>query len=208
MKIAVIGVGNVGGTLGARWLQVGHEVVFGARDPHSEKAQHTLKATGGEARLTSVEEAVAVADVVVLATPWTGTQDAIKSAGDLTGRIVIDCTNPIANGQLAVGHTSSGAEQVAAWTRSARVVKAFNTTGSGNMANPDYAGQVPTIFLCGDDAAAKKVVAGLVEELGLDPCDTGPLSMARYLEPLAMLWIRLAYGQGLGPNIAFRLLRR
>jgi predicted dinucleotide-binding enzyme len=76
------------------------------------------------------------------------------------------------------------------------------------MARPDYGGQRPTMFLCGDDASAKQVIAGLTEQLGFEPCDCGPLAVARYLEPLAGLWVQLAYSQGLGPDIAFRLLRR
>jgi predicted dinucleotide-binding enzyme len=101
-----------------------------------------------------------------------------------------------------IGHTPSGGEQVAAWAKGARVVKAFNSTGAGNMANPDYGAQKPTMFICGDDAEAKQVASQLTEELGLEACDCGSLGIARYLEPVAMLWIHLAYVQGLGPDIA------
>ena len=206
MRIAIIGTGNVGSALGTRWTQRGHEVVFGSRDPSSPKVKKLLAATGAGA--ASIRDAVADASVVVLATPWDATQSSIAAAGDLTGKILLDATNPLQNMKLALGLTTSGAERVASWAGGAAVVKAFNSTGAGNMLNPDYAGQKPTMFICGDDAAAKQVVSGLAEEIGFEAVDAGALTLARYLEPLAGLWIALAYAQGLGPNIAFKLLRR
>jgi predicted dinucleotide-binding enzyme len=107
-----------------------------------------------------------------------------------------------------VGHTTSGAEQVAAWAMSRRVVKAFNTTGAENMADPIYQSQPITMFICGDDNEAKAAVARLAEELGFEVADTGKLAMARYLEPLAMVWINLAIVQKQGRNMAFKLVRR
>lgn len=209
MKIAVIGVGNVGRTLGSRWAQNGHQVVFGSRDPDSEKVRQVVAGAGENAGAASVGEAAAGAAVVVLATPWSGAQSAVTAAGDLAGKVVIDCTNPIVPGfQLALGTTTSGAEQVAQWAAGAHVVKAFNTTGYENMADPLYDGEPVTMFICGDDAGAKAVVAELAQELGFEVADTGPLMMARHLEPLAMVWIRLAMGQGFGRNIAFKLVRR
>ena len=165
------------------------------------------------ARAGRVEEAAASA-VVVLTVPWEAAHDAIRSAGDLTGKVLVDATNPVALGLeglqhgLLVGHTTSAAEQVAAWARGARVVKAFNTTGFGNMHDPRYGSQAATIFLCGDDAEAKAMVTQLGEELGFAMIDAGPLAIARLLEPLAMLWIHLAVFQGLGPEFAFILQRR
>jgi len=206
MRIAIIGTGNVGSALGTRWAQRGHEVVFGSRDPSGAKAQKLLAATG--ASVAGIREAAADAAVVVLATPWDAAQESIVAAGDLTGKVVLDATNPLQNMKLALGLTTSGAEQVASWAGGAAVVKAFNSTGAGNMLNPDYADQKPTMFICGDAAGAKQIVSGLIEEIGFEAVDAGPLTSARYLEPLAGLWITLAYAQGLGPNIAFRLLRR
>jgi len=206
MRIAIIGTGNVGSALGTRWSQRGHEVVFGSRDPRSEKVQKLSAATGAGA--ANIRDAVADAAVVVLATPWDATEESIVAAGDLSGKILLDATNPLQNMKLALGLTTSGAEQVASWAGNATVVKAFNSTGAGNMRNPDYAGQKPTMCICGDDAGAKQVASGLIEEIGFEAVDAGPLTSARYLEPLAGLWITLAYAQGLGPNIAFKLLRR
>lgn len=109
---------------------------------------------------------------------------------------------------MTIGHTTSAGEAVAGWARGARVVKALNSTGAGNMTDPRYGGERASMFLCGDDGPAKATVSELVRGLGFDVVDAGPLRNARLLEPLAMLWITLAYGLGNGPNIAFRLLRR
>jgi 8-hydroxy-5-deazaflavin:NADPH oxidoreductase len=211
MKIAIIGSGNVGSALGKRWAANGHQIIFGSRNPQSEKNQALVKSIGANAHVGPIHLATVNADVVVLATPWgDATEEAIRTAGDLAGKIVIDATNPLNPGLqgLALGHTTSAGEQVAAWATGARVVKAFNTTGANNMLDPNYDGQAATMFLCGDADEAKSVVAGLASEIGFDPVDVGLLSMARELEPLAMLWIHLAYVQGMGRNIALKLLKR
>lgn len=209
MKIAVIGTGNVGGTLGSRWARNGHQVVFVSRSPTSNKVLSLLESAGENASVGNVADAVAGVDVVVLAVPWRVAQTTIEAAGDLTGKIVIDCTNPIAPGlQLALGTTTSGGEQVAEWAEEARVVKAFNTTGWENMADPVYDGQRTLMPICGDDMAAKATVGELTEALGFEVVDLGPLDTARLLEPFALVWIRLAVAQGLGRNFAFRLVKR
>ena len=210
MKIAVIGAGNVGGTLGTAWAAQGHQVVFGVRDPRDARVQAVVAASGGQARAASVREAAAAADIVLLATPWDATKDAIEAAGSLAGKIVVDATNPLRPdlSGLALGHTTSAGEQVARWAPGARVVKAFNTIGAQHMADPRFGDQPASMFVCGDDPAAKRTVAELAAALGFDPVDAGPLTQARLLEPLAMLWISLAYAQGHGTGIAFKLLRR
>jgi len=145
----------------------------------------------------------------VLATPWAGTEDALRNAGDLSGRIVLDCTNPLSPDMSGLVGDKSAAEQVASWAKGAKVVKIFNSTGFKNMDNPKYGDDRVTMFYCGDDAEAKKVAAGLAEGLGFEAVDAGPLSEARSLEYLALLWIHLAYGPAkLGPGIAFKLVRR
>lgn len=210
MKIAVIGTGNVGGTLGSRWSSTGHQVTFGTRDPSSPRVKSLLKLTESKATAATAAEAVAASEAVVLATPWEAVEDVIAGAGDLKRKVLVDCTNPVAEGLagLSIGQTTSAAEQVAEWARGARVVKAFNTTGSNNMANPDYGGRKATMFICGDDVDAKEIVTELADELGFEVCDCGQLVAARYLEPLAMLWIHLAYTRGLGREFAFALLKR
>lgn len=210
MEIAIIGTGNVGAALGKRWAEAGHDIVFGVRDAASPKAAAAVAAAGARARIADVGKAAKAAAVVVLATPFTGAQAAIAACGDLAGKVVIDCTNPLAPnlGGLTIGHTDSAAEAVARWAKGAKVVKALNTTGSGNMLNPRYGGESLSMFLCGDDAEAKKLVTGLVAALGFEPVDAGGLTQARYLEPLAMLWISMAYRYGNGPNFGFRVVRR
>ena len=202
MRIAIIGAGRVGAALGSGWSRGGHEVVFGVRDPAAK--------TVPVGRAVSVADAAQSADVVVLATPWSAAPAALVAAGSCRGKVVIDCTNPILPGLtgLAVGTSESAAERLAALAPEARVVKAFNTTGSGNMERPRYGESRLTMLICGDDADARRTVSDLARDLGFDPLDAGALSAARYLEPLAMLWIHLAYKQGMGPDIAFQLLRR
>ena len=210
MRIAIIGAGNVGGTLGKRWAAKDHEVAFGVRRPNDANVQALLTAAGKGARAASVKDAVTGAEVVVLATPWSAAEAALKEAGDLGGKVVVDATNPLKTDRsgLAIGHSTSAAEQVAGWAAGARVVKAFNTIGAAHMADPRFGTQRASMFICGDDASAKATVARLAGELGFDPVDCGPLAQARLLEPLAMLWISLAYAYGAGPNIGFALLRK
>ena len=210
MKIAVIGSGNVGGTLGKGWAKKGHEIIFGVRDANDAKLKELLAASGGKARAASVKESAEAADVVTLTVPWNAAQDALKNAGDLRGKILLDCTNPLKpdlSGLVLGGNTSAG-EQVAAWAAGARVVKIFNTTGAPNMANPVYPNGPTMMLYCGDDAAAKSTAARLATELGFDVHDLGPLSEARLLENLALIWIHLAVVQKQGTNFAFRLVRR
>lgn len=204
MRLGIIGAGKLGGTLGRLWESQGHDVRFGVRDPSRE-------AGGGlpSARTSSVSEAAAFGDVIVLATPWSGTSDAVRAAGDLTGKTVIDCTNPLLPdfAGLAVGLTTSAAEEIAKLVPAAHVVKSFNTLGSSNLAHPEFDGERASMFFCGDDASAKLVVAELGKQIGFDMIDAGPLSQARYLEPMAFLWITMAVKYGGSTRSAFRLLR-
>jgi hypothetical protein len=206
MRIAVIGAGKVGTTLGRGWTRRRHQVTYGVRDPSSAKA--AALAQGG-VQVTAPTQAVERSEVVVLATPWAATKDAVEALGDLGGRPLLDATNPIGPGlTLAVGDGGSGGELVQAWAPTARVVKIFNTTGVENMASPVYGDQAATMFYCGDDEAACAVAAKLATDLGFDAVSAGPLRNARLLEPLALLWIDLARGQGVSRTVAFKLLRR
>jgi 8-hydroxy-5-deazaflavin:NADPH oxidoreductase len=205
MHIAVIGAGNVGGTLGNRLAGLGHDVTLGIRSSSGRRPVPVPTAP--------IEEAVRGADVVILATPWGAATDALRAAdgneGRLDGVVLIDATNPVGPGlALDVGpNGESGAERLQVMVPRARVVKAFNTTGAENMADPVYGGEATVMFYAGNDADAKKVVHTLVSALGFDAVDAGPLTRARELERLAVLWISLAYG-GMGRNIAFKLARR
>ena len=203
MKIGIIGAGRVGAALGSSWAKQGHEIVFGVRNTSRVDSSTN-------ARMASVMEAAQSSDVVVFAVPWPAVDDALRSMGDLSGKILIDATNPLlpdlSGLDTSVGR--SGGELVAFKAPGALVVKMFNSTGSGNMADPVYHGERATMLYCGDDDGAKKIAARLAAELGFDPVDAGSLSMSGVLESMALLWVSLAYRQGLGPNFAFRLVRR
>jgi len=206
MNITIVGSGHVGRALGGGWRKAGHVVTFAMREPSGGKAAD-LKQQGFA--VTPLADAARAADAIVLAVPWPAVEATIGALGSLAGKLLIDCTDPLAPGrQLAVGFTDSGAETVARLAAGARVVKAFSTTGAANMADSRYPGGRLMMAIAGDDAAAKQTVMSLAADLGFDPLDTGPLAMSRYLEPLAILWINLAYTQGLGPNIGFALLKR
>jgi predicted dinucleotide-binding enzyme len=205
MKIAIIGAGRVGSTLGRGLAGAGHAVLYAVRD--TAKPREGLDHPG--AQVVEVRAAVEAADVVLLTTPWGQAEAAVRGAGDLTGKILVDVTNPIGPGlTLTHGHTDSGAEQVARWASGARVVKAFNTTGVENMANPRYGAQSVVMPVCGDDEAARATVLGLARDLGFEAVDAGPLKQARLLEPFALVWIDLALVRGMGRGFGFGLLRR
>jgi len=209
MKIAIIGTGHVAAALGRGWAARGHIVTFASRDPAAERVQLLLDEAGPNAAAARVADAVARSSILVLAVPFTAARERLEMAGDVGGKVLIDCTNPIAPGLRAMfDQSTSGAEQIAAWAPRAKVVKAFNTTGAENMAAPHYDGQAATMFICGDDEMAKAATAQLAEELEFEVIDAGGLTAARHLENLALLWIHLARVSGLGRDIAFRLMRR
>ncbi|HYZ85434.1 MAG TPA: NAD(P)-binding domain-containing protein [Bryobacteraceae bacterium] len=209
MEIGVLGAGGVGVTLAKGWLRKGHSICFGSRDPRSEKMHAAIKETGVGARSASLAEAASQAEVVVLTTPWAGTEEAVRAAGDLNGKPLLDVTNPLGPDlQLAIQPGTSAAELVSQWSPGARVVKIFNTVGSSIMANPQLSSGPATMLYCGDDAEAKRIAHALAEDLGFEPLDAGPLRQARLLESFAALWISLAFGAGLGREFAFRLETR
>jgi 8-hydroxy-5-deazaflavin:NADPH oxidoreductase len=201
VKIAIIGAGNVGRALGGAW-GADYDVIYGVRSPGDAKYADL------DAPATTNEAAVAGSDVVVLCTPWQGTEEAVKACGDVSGKVLIDCTNPLTPdfSALEIGHTTSGAEQVAEWAPGARVCKAMNQIGAPMMNQPELP-SAPVMFVCGDDDAAKHVTADLVTQLGFETVDAGELTVARLLEPFALVWIHLALRRGLGTNWAFGLLR-
>lgn len=210
MRIAIIGAGNVGGTLGQTWAKKGHDIFFGVRHPQEDKTRRLVQAIGGKAQAGTVAEAAAFGEVVVLATPWQAAEAAVRAAGDLSGKALIDCTNPLKPdvSGLEVGFSTSGAERVAGWARGAKVFKAFNTTGFNNMADPVINGIRTVMFVCGDDEAVKPAILKLVADVGFDAVDAGKLVIARLLEPWAMLWIHLAFAGTVGRDFGFALLRR
>jgi 8-hydroxy-5-deazaflavin:NADPH oxidoreductase len=213
MKIAIIGAGNVGGTLGTAWAQkAGHDIFFGVRDAKSEKTQALLNQIGAKARAGTAAEGAAFGEFIVLTTPWPQAEAAIRSMGNVRGKIILDATNPLTRGpdgiSLEIGHRTSAGEKVQGWAEGATVFKTLNTTGFGNMANPIFNGVKSVMFVAGDDTANKPRVMALVGELGFDVIDAGPLRNARLLEAHAMLWIDLAVARGLGRDWAFARVKR
>ena len=213
MRLAIIGAGNVGGTLGAAWAQkAGHQIFFGVRHPTSDQTQAVVRRLDGRGQAGTPAQAAAFAEFIVLTTPWNTAEAAIRSMGDLSGKIILDATNPLAVGpdglSLEIGHSISAGEKVQGWAQGASVFKTLNTTGFGNMANPVFRGVKSVMFVAGDDAVNKPGVIELVAELGFEVVDVGPLRNARLLEAHAMLWIELAIKRGLGRDFAFAIVRR
>src|SRR6476620_2989175 len=203
MKIGIIGAGDVGSTLGKEWAKRGHEIVFGVRNIQSPKVKNLLK-------IATISEAASFGQVVLLAVPWEAVKETIENAGDLSGRILIDPINPLSSDlkNLIVGPSTSAAEEIAKLAQGAKVVKAFNAIGAKTLGNLKFGQYKADTFICGDDSGAKSIVRQLAMEMGFDVLDVGPLSNARLLENLALLWIELAFRQEIGPNIAFKLLTR
>ena len=206
MNITIIGAGNVGKALAGAWRKAGHNVTVGVRSPGDPKFADL---TQQGIKVTDVGTSARGADVILLAVPWGAVETTIKALGPLDGKILVDAINPFTPSlDLALGFTYSAGETVARLAKGARVVKAFNTTGAGNMANPTYPGGKLMMAVAGDDAEAKKTVMGLAGDIGFDPVDVGPIAMSRQLESLAALWVKFAYAQQQGPNFGFAILRR
>ena len=211
MNIAIVGPGNLGTGLGKLWTRKGHQVALTfSRDP--EKCEAAARALGERARATTVADAVASSDIIALTTKWAAVPDAIAQAGSLEGKIVLDCTNTMSPRKTADGQPElrSCAEVLVTMAPGARVIKTFNQAFE-QLLHADsrrFEGQRPTMFYCGDDAEAKRVIAGLIDDTDFEPIDAGPLENARYLEAYAILIIRLGHTLGLGTNIAMKLLRR
>jgi len=212
MKIAILGAGSVGGTLGNRFRAAGHQIFFGVLDPRDEKYRKLLAEMNSSVQVSTVAEAARNAEFILLAVPYEAVPDALRHCGEIKGKILIDATNPLRleNGslKLSLGYDTSGAEEIAKLAAGAKVVKCFNQTGFGNMAEPRYESQPSVMFVCGDDSRANETVRGLAETIGFETIDAGKLEVARLLEPLAMLWIHLAFNTPLRRDFAFALLRR
>ena len=207
MKIGIIGAGDVGGTLGKSWRQRKHDVMFGVRNLQSQNVQR-LAQMDKSLTFGNINDAVAFGDIILFAIPWTSIEETVRGR-NLSGKIVIDPTNPLTPDlrQLAFDD-SSVAERIANLAKGAKVVKAFNTIGAQTLNNLIFGSNRADLFLCGDDTPSKRVVGELAADIGFDVVDIGSLANARMLENLALLWIELALRQELGPNIAFKLLRR
>ena len=212
MRIGILGSGLMGGKLGTIFARVGHEVTFSyARD--RAKLEGLAREAGGKARAGTPREAAEKADAVLLAVHWSRVDDVLGQAGDLSGKVVVTCSLPMNadDTALVVAHTSSGAEEVARKIPKARVASAFNTIPS-EVFFPVFEakgrGARLDVVHCGDHEDAKRVAADLIRDVGFEPVDAGPLRIARYTEPFALLVARLAYEGDGGPELAYRFERR
>ncbi|HLZ03934.1 MAG TPA: NAD(P)-binding domain-containing protein [Bradyrhizobium sp.] len=210
MKIAIIGIGNVGSALARGLAKTSHRLVLGVRDP-SDAAAKTLAAEV-KAELATPAEGAKSAELIILALPWDAAEAAVKALGDLSGKTVIDCINPLAmiGGSLALtlGHTTSAGETIAGWLPGAYVVKTLNQVGAEIMADNAGISPRPVMFMAGDHAEAKAKVATVLADLGFEPLDAGDITKARLLEPYGMVWINQAMFRGKGRNWAFAAVER
>ena len=192
----------MGQTLAKRWQAVGHDIVLGSRTPATTRIPLAC-------RIVSLADAAAFGEVIVFAFPWHALTDILPEIGKLRNKVVIDAINPMmSSGSLAVGHKTSAGEIIQFELPRAEVVKAFNHVHWQILENPDFNGEEPDLFLCGDYTAAKQITSDLARQIGFRPIDCGPMKQARALEPLAYLWIQMAFNYGHGPNFAFKLIKR
>jgi predicted dinucleotide-binding enzyme len=211
MRIGILGSGLMGGKLGTIFARAGHEVVFSyARS--NDKLKRLAREAQGNARAGTPGEAAKEADALLLAVHWSRIDDVLKQAGDLSGQAIVTCSLPMdaGNTKLIIGTTRSGAEELARMIPKARVVCAFNTVPSEVLFGVYEAKRKatrPSLVYCGDDQSAKDVAVKLIQDAGFDPVDAGPLRIARYTEPFALLVAQLAYeGEG-GSELAYRFER-
>jgi 8-hydroxy-5-deazaflavin:NADPH oxidoreductase len=211
MRVGILGSGLMGGKLGTLFARAGHEVVFSyARS--TEKLRRLARDAGRGARAGTPAEAADGADALLLAVHWLRFDDVLRRAGDLSGKVIVTCSLPMnaKNTVLVVGRTSSGAEDLAKRVPKARVVCAFNTIPSEvffRVYEARRKSRRPSLVYCGDDPTSKRVAAELIRDVGFEPLDVGPLRMARYTEPFALLMAQIAYEGEDGPEIAYRFER-
>jgi predicted dinucleotide-binding enzyme len=205
MKIAVIGSGNVGGTLARKWSEKGHEVCIGARDPENSKGRELRGLSN--LRFCTIQDAVRNSGVILIAVPALSAVDAVRSLGDTSGKIIIDSMN-IVGGTGPAGFTNVS-DAILANTISRDVVKCFNTTGYNNMEDPVYPGAVLDMFMAGDSKRGKQVAHQLAIDAGFAECfDAGGNDKFFLLEQLANFWINMAMSRGFGREIGIKILKR
>ncbi len=205
MKIAIIGTGNVGGTLAAKWANSGHEIILGVRDTANFKGQDLLR--NPNTRVMPIKEAVKASESILLATPAPMAAEVANSLGDTSGKIIIDSMN-VVMGRGPEGFRNT-ADAILANTATKDVVKCFNTTGFNNMENPKYGPHHLDMFTCGDSSKGKAVAVQLSKDAGFAECyDVGGNDKFQLMEQFAFFWINLAMVQGQGREIGFKLLKR
>jgi 8-hydroxy-5-deazaflavin:NADPH oxidoreductase len=211
VRVGILGSGLMGGKLGTLFARAGHDVVFSyARS--EQKLKRLAREAQGSARAGTPADAARDADALLLAVHWLRVDDVLQQAGDVSGKVIVTCALPTnANDTgLVVGHTSSGAEELARKVRRAKVVSAFGTVPSEvffGVFDARRKKNRPSMAYCGDDDGAKHVAATLIRDVGFEPVDAGPLRIARYMEPFSLLMGQLAYEGDEGPEVAYRFER-
>jgi len=202
LNIAVLGAGNIGGTIGRKWLNAGHQVAFGVNDPNGKNAQALRSELGNRARIGTVAEALdGKPDVVFMALPGAVMDSTIaRYASQLDGRIIIDSANKIG----AASMNSFGALQQ--YVPGARIYRAFNTYGYENFANPEFDGVQADLFFCGTPGDSREVVEQLISAVGLRPVYLGGVEQVGIVDAIAGVWFALALGQSKGRHLAFKVL--
>lgn len=202
MNIAILGTGNIGGTLGKKWAAVGHTVVFGVRDLRSAKAQ-SLRESYPEARLVAIPQALANADVVLLAVPWSAVPEVVRANADaLAGKIIIDATNNFG------GPVVNNVQAIAGAVPTAIIFRAFNSLGWDVFAQPQFGETQVDTFYCGPEGEARAKVEKLIQEVGVRPIWVGGLETVGTVDAVGTLWVTLAFQRGRGRGIALKLLQR
>lgn len=204
LTIAVLGAGNIGGTLGRKWAGAGHQVAFGVNDPGGKHAQTLRSELGGKVTIGSVAEALSSnAAVVVMAVPGTAMDAMIaENAAQLDGRIILDTANRMGGG------TMNSFATLQQYTPHAHIFRAFNTLGWENFANPEFAEGKADLFYCGSEGDERITVEQLISDVGLHPMSLGGVEQVELVDAIGRLWFALALGQGKGRHLAFKVLTR
>ncbi len=202
LNIAVLGAGHIGGTIGRKWAEAGHNVSFGVTDPDGPKSQALRAELGDKVTIGSAADALAASDIVLLALPGAAVDQTVgEHAALLDGKVIIDAAN-----KMGTGGPPNSLATLQARTPNARVYRAFNTLGWENFENPVIDGVQADLFFCGPDGEDRKAVEQLISDVGLRPIWVGGPEEIERVDALVGLWFTLVAGRGYSRRLAFKLL--
>jgi 8-hydroxy-5-deazaflavin:NADPH oxidoreductase len=204
LTITILGAGNIGGTLGQKWHDAGHKVIFGVSNPEGKHGTELRAELGESVIVATASEALAhEADVVVMALPGTAMESSIIThAAQLDGKIIIDTANRLGGGPL------NSLETFQQHTPHAQIYRAFNTLGWENFADPLFDGVQADLFYCGPEGEPQKIVKQLISDVGLRPIYLGGVEQTSLVDSIGSLWFALVFGQHKSRHLAFKLLTR